>query len=156
MSKDTWVMMHVGVVVRNMEQAVAYYKSLGLVSSESPDIVLDSDRFGDNLLTLGRKHGSKWKIKIKMVNLGPLTLELTEPLEGDNVNGQYLKTIGEGANHIAYACDDLEKEHQEMLKKGIPAIYYAKGEYAYYDTRKSGNLIIELRPKSALRPPPQR
>jgi catechol 2,3-dioxygenase-like lactoylglutathione lyase family enzyme len=155
MGKDTWVMMHVGVVVRNMDQAVAYFKSLGLVSSESPEIILDSESggFGDNLLTLGKKHGSKWKIKIKMVNIGPLTLELTEPLEGDNVNGQYLKTIGEGANHIAYAVDDLEQEHEEMVKKGIPAIYYAKDEFAYYDTRKSGNLIIEFRPKSALGPP---
>jgi len=153
MSQDTWVLMHVGVVVRNMDQAVAHYKSLGLISSESPEFVLDSDGFGDNLLTFGKKHGSKWKLKLKMVNIGPLTYELTEPLEGDNVNGQYLKTIGEGANHIAYAVDDLEKEHAEMVRKGIPAIYYAKGEFAYYDTRKSGNLIIEFRPKSALEAP---
>ncbi len=156
MSKDTWVMMHVGVVVRSLDQALAYYRSLGLVTSEGPDIVLDSDRFGDNLLTFGKKHGSKWKLKIKDVGVGPLTYELTEPLEGDSVHAQWLSTVGEGVNHVAYAVDDLEKEHEEMVKKGIPAIYYAKGEYAYYDTRKSGNLIIEFRPKSALRPPPRR
>ncbi len=150
MSKDSWVLMHVGVVVRNMDEAVAHYRSLGLITSEGPEFVLDSDGFGDNLLTFGKKHGSRWKLKLKMVNVGPLTYELTEPFEGDNVNGQYLKTVGEGANHIAYAVDDLEQEHAEMLKKGILAIYYAKGEFAYYDTRKSGNLIIEFRPKSAL------
>ena len=150
--QDNWTLRHVGVVVRNMDKAVEYYKSLGLVSSESPDIILDSQKFED-LKTYGQSNASNWKIKIKMVNIGPLTLELTEPLEGDNVNGQYLDSIGEGANHVAYVVDDLEKETEELTKKGIQAIYYAKGQYTYFDTRESGNLIIELMQKREM--PPQ-
>lgn len=149
--QENWTLRHVGVVVRDMDKAVEYYKSLGLASSESPDIILDSDKFKD-LKTYGQSNASKWKIKIKMVNIGPLTLELTEPLEGDNVNGEYLDTIGEGMNHVAYVVDDLKKETEELTKKGIPAIYYAEGEYAYFDTRKVGNVIIELMQKREMPP----
>ena len=149
--QDNLTLRHVGVVVKDMDKAVEYYKSLGLVSSESPDIILDSQNFED-LKTYGQSNASNWKIKIKMVNIGPLTLELTEPLEGDNVNGQYLDSIGEGANHIAYVVDDLEKETEEMTGKGIPAIYYAKGQYAYFDCRAYGNLIIELMQKREMPP----
>ena len=38
----------------------------------------------------------------------------------------------------------LEKETEELVGKGIPAIYYAKGQFAYFDTRKVGNVILEL------------
>ncbi len=141
--QENWTLRHVGLVVKNMDKAVEYYKSIGLATSESPDHVLDSKSFAD-LKTYGKSNASNWKIKIKMVNIGPLTLELTEPLEGDNVNGEYLDSIGEGANHIAFVVDDLEKETEELAKKGIPVIYYGKGQYAYFDTRKVGNVIIEL------------
>jgi hypothetical protein len=116
---------------------------LGLITSATPDHVLDSESFAD-LKTYGKSGASSWKIKLKMVDIGPLTLELTEPLEGDNVNGEYLDTIGEGANHIAFVVDDLAKETEELARKGIPVMYYAKGQYAYFDTRKVGNVIIEL------------
>jgi methylmalonyl-CoA/ethylmalonyl-CoA epimerase len=141
--QENWTLRHVGVVVRNMDEAIEYYQSLGLVTSATPDHILDSKSFED-LKTYGKSGASNWKIKLKMVDIGPLTLEFTEPLEGNNVKGEYLDAIGEGANHIAFAVDDLEKEVEELAKKGIPVMYHAKGQFAYFDTRKVGNVIIEL------------
>jgi methylmalonyl-CoA/ethylmalonyl-CoA epimerase len=143
MGMDKWTLWHVGISVKNMEQAVNYYKSLGGKADDSPAHVLDSTNF-KGFKTYGNQDAAPWKIKIKMAQLGPLMLELTEPVEGSNYNGIYMDVHGEGANHIAYQVDDLEKEVKEMEDKGVPAMYYARGQYAYLDTRKVGGVVIEL------------
>ena len=152
MGMDKWTLWHVGISVKNMDEAVKYYTSLGGTTDPSPGHVLDSNRFKE-FTTYGKTDAPPWKIKIKMLNLGPLMLEMTEPVEGDNYNKTWMDQHGEGANHIAYQVDDLEKEVQEMADKGVPVMYHAKGEYAYLDARKVGGLVIELFQKRNM--PPQ-
>lgn len=143
MGMDKWTLWHVGLSVKNIEQAVNYYKSLGGKADDSPGNVLDSNNFKE-FKTYGKTDAPPWKIKIKMLQLGPLMLELTEPVAGGNYNETYMDEHGEGANHIAYQVDDLEKEVKELEDKGVPVMYHAKGAYAYLDTRKVGGVVIEL------------
>lgn len=151
MGMQDWTLVHVGLSIKNMDDAVNYYKSLGGQADESPGHVLDSSRF-ESLKTYGKTDAPPWKIKIKMLQLGPLTLELTEPIDGGNYNETYMDEHGEGANHIAYRVDDLEKEVAELEEKGVPVMYHAKGQYAYLDTRKVGGVVVELMQKRD-RPP---
>ncbi len=151
MGMENWTLRHVGLSIKNMEEAVNYYKSLGGQADDSPGRVLDSVNFKD-FKTYGKTDAPPWKIKIKMLNLGPLTLELTESIEGDNYNQTWMDEHGEGANHIAYGVDELEKEVEELEAKGVPAMYHAKGMYAYMDARKVGGVVIELMQKRD-RPP---
>ena len=153
MGMDKWTLWHVGISVKNMDQAVKYYKSLGGTADDVPGHVLDSANFKE-FKTYGKTNAPAWKIKIKMVQLGPLMLELTEPVEGGNYNETFMDKHGEGPNHIAYQVDDLEKEVKEMEDKGVPAMYYAKGAYAYMDARKIGGLVIELFQKRNSPPAP--
>jgi methylmalonyl-CoA/ethylmalonyl-CoA epimerase len=143
MGMDKWTLWHVGLSVKNIDQAVNYYKSLGGKADDAPGHVLDSANFKE-FKTYGKTDAPPWKIKIKMCQLGPLMLELTEPVSGDNYNTTYMEKHGEGANHIAYQVDDLEKEIKELEDKGVPIMYYAKGAYAYVDTRKIGGVVVEL------------
>ncbi len=143
MGMENWTLWHVGLSVKNMDEAVKYYKSLGGTTDDSPGHVLDSKRFKD-FETYGEKNAPPWQIKIKMLSLGPLMLELTEPVAGGNYNETWMDKHGEGANHVAFQVADLAKEVEELKAKGIPAMYYAKGEYAYMDARKVGGLVIEL------------
>ena len=153
MGMDKWNVWHVGISVKNMEQAIAYFKSLGATTADdNPARVLDSANFQD-FKTYGKTGAKPWKIKIKMVDLGPLKFELTEPVEGGNWNETFLKEHGEGINHVAYQVDDLEKEVKELEDKGVPVMYYAKGQYSYLDARKIGGVVIELFQKRNLPPP---
>ncbi len=154
MGMDTWTLWHVGLSVKNIDQAVNYYKSLGGKADDAPGHILNSSNFKE-FKTYGKTDAPPWKIKIKMLQLGPLMLELTEPVEGGNYNETFMEKHGEGANHVAYQVDDLEKEVKEMADKGVPVMYYAKGAYAYLDTRKVGGLVIELFQKRD-RPPASR
>jgi methylmalonyl-CoA/ethylmalonyl-CoA epimerase len=154
MGMENWTLWHVGLSVKNIDEAVNYYKSLGGTPAEMPAGVLDSTRLKD-LETYGKKNVPPWKIKIKMLNLGPLSLELTEPVSGGNYNETWMDEHGEGANHVAFQVADLTKEVEELKAKGVPAMYYAKGEYAYMDARKVGGIVIELFQKRDRPPKPE-
>jgi methylmalonyl-CoA/ethylmalonyl-CoA epimerase len=143
MGMDKWNLWHIGLSVKNIEQAVDYYKSLGGKTEDSPGHVLDSSNFKE-FKTYGKTGAPPWKIKIKMLQLGPLMLELTEPVEGGNSNETFMDQHGEGVNHVAYQVDELEKEVKELADKGVPVMYHARGAYAYLDTRKVGGMVIEL------------
>jgi methylmalonyl-CoA/ethylmalonyl-CoA epimerase len=143
MGMDKWNLWHIGLSVKNIEQAVDYYKSLGGKTEDSPGHVLDSSNFKE-FKTYGKTGAPPWKIKIKMLQLGPLMLELTEPVEGGNYNETFMDQHGEGVNHVAYQVDELEKEVKELADKGVPVMYHARGAYAYLDTRKVGGMVIEL------------
>ncbi|MBN2238869.1 MAG: VOC family protein [Dehalococcoidales bacterium] len=151
MSAENWTLLHVGLSVKNMDEAVKYFTALGGTTDDSPGHVLDSANI-KGIKTYGKEDAPPWKIKIKMLNLGPLTFELTEPVEGDNFNKTYMDEHGEGANHIAYIVDNLDEEVAELEAKGIPAMYHASGIYAYMDARKVGGVVIELMQKRD-RPP---
>ena len=158
MGMQDWTLIHLGLSVKNMDKAVKYFKSLGGQTDDSPGFVLDSANFKD-FKTYGKTGAPPWKIKIKMLNLGPLTLELTEPIEGGNWNETFMDEHGEGPNHIAFRVDNLEKEVAEMEAKGVPVMYHAKGQYSYLDARKVGGLVIELFQKREMPPggmPPRR
>ena len=153
MGMENWTLLHLGLSVKNMDEAVSYYEALGGKTADRPAIILDSANF-DNLKTYGKTDAPPWKIKIKMLDMGPLTLELTEPVDGGNYNETYMDEHGEGANHIAFIVDDLAKEVAELEAKGVPAMYHADGRYAYMDARKVGGLVIELMQRGEL--PPRR
>ena len=154
MGMDKWTLWHIGLSVKNIEQAVSYYKALGgKTADDNPAHVLDSASF-ENFKTYGKTDAPPWKIKIKMIQLGPLGLELTEPVEGGNYNETYMDEHGEGANHIAFQVDELEKEVDELAAKGVPAMYHLKGRYAYMDARKVGGVVIELFQKRDRPPTP--
>ena len=151
MGMENWTLWHVGISVKNMDDAVKWFESLGGKTDDRPAGVLDSTRFED-FTTYGKRDAPPWKIKIKMLSLGPLSIEMTEPVSGGNWNETWLKEHGEGANHIAFQVVDLTKEVAELEAKGVPAMYHAKGQYAYMDARKVGGLVLELKQKRD-RPP---
>ncbi|MFC2039153.1 VOC family protein [Chloroflexota bacterium] len=153
MGADKWELWHVGLSVKSIDETVEYLESLGGKAADRPPMVLDSANF-QHISTYGDLNAPTWKIKIKMCDLGPLTFELTEPVEGDNFNKTFMDEHGEGPNHIAYLVDELEKEVEELEAKGVPAMYHARGAYAYMDARKVGGVVIELKQRMDGPPPP--
>ena len=155
MGMENWTLEHVGLSVKNMDDAVRYFQSLGGKTDERPPFILDSANI-KSITTYGRTDAPTLKIKIKMLNIGPLTLELTEPVSGGNYNETWMKEHGEGANHISFIVPELDKEVEELKAKGVPAMYHASGVYAYMDARKVGGLVIELKQKRDRPPGPPR
>jgi len=79
-----------------------------------------------------------------MVQLGPIELELLEPLEGVSIYHDWLAEHGEGFHHMKFLVEnlDIDKVEKDMLSHGLrviqgghfgPNLMY---KYGYFDTLK--------------------
>ncbi len=145
--EENWKFHHVAVIVRDMDKAVDYYQSLG-IGEFLPEFMLDSSTYTDYKV-YGKTPDTIDKTRMRFVQIGSLRLELVQPVEGEPIYKEFLKSKGEMLHHIAYIVDDLESETAKLVEKGIPAITRVyRGStgagFAYFDIRKDGSVIIEL------------
>jgi len=130
--ESNWKFNHIGVVVRDVDAAVEYYQSLGIVDKATDRVTME---------------GKKAKLVGRFINIGSLLIELWQPVRGETVQQEFLNSRGEGVNHIAFHVDDLAREKAKLVEKGIPVVFSVKdeeGDMAYFDVRKVGNTLIEL------------
>lgn len=157
--ENSWKLHHLGVVVRDMQTAVEYYKaldiatfepaeynkSIGIATSE-PEFLFESSNYTEFTVN-GQPPNTPVKLKIRFVPMGSATLELIQPVEGESPHKEFLNSVGDGLHHVAYLVDDLDEEAGKLVKKGANVIFGGKRpgrSFAYFDTRKVGNIITEL------------
>ncbi len=147
--ENTWKLRHVGIPVRDLDKSINDYQSLGIASFQ-PEFVIDSSRFAEYLV-YGKTPDPVVKTRVAMGQVGPLSVELLQPLQGETVHKELLEKTGEGIGHIAYTVDDLEEETAKLVEKGFPVILsiirsgQTRRSAVYIDTRsRFSNLIIEL------------
>lgn len=147
--ENTWKLRHVGIPVRDLDKSREAYRSLGIASFQQ-EFVIDSSKFAEYLV-YGKTPDPVVRTRVAMGQVGPLGVELLQPLQGETVHKELLEKTGEGIGHIAYTVDDLEAETVKMMEKGFPVILsiiprgQTRRSAVYLDTRrKFSNLIIEL------------
>ncbi len=147
--EKNWKFQGVGVIVRDIDKAVEYYKSLGIatVESEVTEITLNKQTYPD-LKIYGKPPDSEITIKIVALRVGSVVLELLQPVKGENVHSEFLESKGEGIQFITFIVDDFDKEVAELVRKGIPVLISGKspdGEgFAHFDTSQMGGVVLEL------------
>jgi len=115
---------HVGVVVKNLDEALdLYVNTLGFKKSE----IMTAEK-GDKFRTV-------------MVSLGQVTLELIEPMDPGGAIQKFLETRGEGIHHISLRVDDIRKEIGTLEAKGIKFLFKEPEQVA-------GTLVNFVHPKS--------
>ena len=132
----------VGVVVRDLDQAVAFYERLGIGPFEE----------GPSAHTIERKiygePSTDAKVEGRLAQMGNIEFELLQPVSGRTVQGDFLEEHGEGVVHICAHTDDLERDVEELTALGYEVISEGKlsdgARFAYFDTRAVGGLILEL------------
>ena len=139
--KNNWQLRHLGIVVRDMDKVLDYYRSLGLATF-GPEEVKATKR--DEIVHGELRHYSMRGGK--MLQMGNITLELIQPVEGNSLHQEFLDKHGEGLHHICFFVDDLEKERMELVKRGIPIALMRqdKSRFTYFEIMEGGNLLIEL------------
>ena len=132
----------VGVVVRDLEQAVAFYERLGIGPFEEGPSAHTVERriYGET--------STDAKVEGRLAQMGNIEFELLQPVSGRTVQGDFLEEHGEGVVHICAHTDDLERDIEELSGLGYEIISEGKlsdgGRFAYFDTRAVGGLILEL------------
>ena len=137
----TWKFHHLGAIVRDLDKAIEYFQSLGI----GPFISNASEGVRDR-----KVYGKPANIKLRGAEapLGPIKLEVIQPVEGNSVQKEFLESKGEGINHIGFIVDDLEEEVKKLEERGFRVISTGKippnGGFAYMGTNKIGGVVIEL------------
>ena len=144
-----WRFHGVGVIVRDIDKAIEYYKSLGIatVESEVTEIKLDKHAYPD-LKIYGKPPDSEIIVKIVALRVGSIVFELVQPVKGKTVHSEFLESKGEGVQFITFIVDDFDKEVAGLVDNGIPVLLSGKaptGEgFAHFDTSKMGGVVLEL------------
>ncbi|MFC1992203.1 VOC family protein [Chloroflexota bacterium] len=136
----------IGIVVKDIDDAMKHYESLGFGPFERYQPVYKSrELYGKPLSP------DVVTIKIAMGQIGPIQIELMQPVAEGTHWMEFLKTHGEGINHLGFFVDDVEKAEAEMLEKGYKIVYRSRftrpdggfGGASYFDTDKIGGVLIE-------------
>lgn len=95
---------HVGLVVRDIEQAMRFYRdTLGLPVNKTQLI-------------------SEQGVKAALLTAGDCEIELLEPVVADNGIARYLARKGEGLHHICFQVDDVERDLASLRNNGTDLI----------------------------------
>jgi len=140
-SFDPSTLCQVAIVVKNINETVRFY---GEVFGIGPFEIRDVEY--PNATYYGQKAG--YRGKRAFAQLGPVTLELIELIDGKTVHEDFLKEKGEGLHHIGFLVKDLKKCEEEAGKVGLKIIQGFKREdgsgFAYLNSDRIGGTIFEL------------
>jgi len=152
--KNSWVLNHVGLVVKDLIKTVEYYQSLGIgkLVDDKPRLS-EADLTRLEILMYGKRVPSFSKIEV--LKIGPLDIEVVEPpvlAPGVSINRDFLDSKGEGVSHICFEVPDIEGETARLIEKGVQVILSVKRQGRlienYLDTREFGGILISLRSPS--------
>ena len=131
----------IGIVVGDINRAIEYYQSLGIGPFETlphPDII-ERKIWGKPVAA------EDVGIKTEIARIGPIELELIEPVKGETPWKTFLEKKGEGICHLAFYVDNIDEAESELLNKGFSTVYRSRfrngGGAALFDT---GGFFIEL------------
>jgi len=122
---------HIGIAVKNLDDAVRVYNStLGTQVESTHDA---SDR----------------GIRVALLTVGNAKLELVEPAGTEGAMAEFIKDHGEGIHHIAFEVDDISKELEALSTKGIKLRdreprQGVTGKIAFMHPEAMNGVLIEL------------
>jgi methylmalonyl-CoA epimerase len=95
---------HVGVVVRDVEQAMRFYRDMLGLPVHKQELIQEQG------------------VKAALLTLGDCEIELLEPVVTDNGVARYLEKKGEGLHHICFEVDDVENDLAALKARGTEMI----------------------------------
>ena len=122
---------HVGIAVKDLDEAVKFYESLGFKAS-------------------GYEVVAEQKVKVAFLPCGDSELELLESTEPDGPIARFIEKNGPGIQHVAIRVDDIDKALEELKEKGVRLIdqtpRYGAGNarIAFVHPKATGGVLLEL------------
>ena len=134
--------MHIGIVVKDMDKAVERLNLLGIGPFKPRILPADAKEFFRGKPFLPAK-----RVTIQTTRIGNMELELIQPLDGDSPHKEFLEEKGEGIQHLGFFVDNLKSEVETLTQKGssilLTSEFKGGGGVAYLDL-EVGGLIVEL------------
>lgn len=123
---------HIGIIVKDVDKVVESWERMFGIG---PWVVRDLG---------GPVEGETIRVKMAWANLGPVQIELTQPVEGRTIHADFLDTHGEGLHHLGFPADDVDGEAANLVAQGAKIIMQQPGGYAFLEGGWPGGFILEL------------
>ena len=122
---------HVGVAVKDIEAAMAFFKNVFDVADA--EIVLMEDQ----------------GVRATLIEIGQTRLELLEPTSPETGVGKFIERRGEGLHHLAFNVTDIGGKLQTLQTLGVDLIDQSpreglSGTIAFVHPRSVFGILTEL------------
>jgi len=123
---------HIGIAVKNMDEALAFYRDTLGISSAGEEVIEEQ------------------KVKVAFLPLGDTELELLESTSPDGPVAKFIEKRGEGIQHIALRVENIEEALKELKEKDFRLIdqqpRYGAGnaKIAFLHPKATGGILLEL------------
>ena len=115
---------HIGIVVRSIDAAYAFYRDTLSLPVHKEDIIQDQG------------------VKAALLTIGASEIELLEPIDPSTGVARFLERQGEGLHHLCFETDDVARELATARTKGVVLI-------DQHPRRGLAGLICFLHPKAS-------
>jgi methylmalonyl-CoA/ethylmalonyl-CoA epimerase len=137
------------LVVSDIEKKVDTFASL--FGIERPRVVLSSPPApGSKAFTDFRGDHVSAPVKMTTFQMGPIGVELLEPLDDKSPWAEHLRKRGEGIFSVVWEVEGFEDHIEMMGKRGLPLYHlgeYGSGRYAYFETLSALGITLGLQNK---------
>jgi len=124
---------HVGVAVKNLDEAISLYRDILGFKLEGVHILAER------------------KVRVAFFSSGGETrIELLEPLSSDSPVAKFLETRGEGIQHIAVKVDNIDAIMESLKQKGAslidekPRIGAEGAKISFVHPKSTRGVLLEL------------
>lgn len=123
---------HIGIAVKNLEDALEVYQSLLGLNCSGTEIIEEQ------------------QVKVAFIPSGESELELLESTSPDGPIARFIDKKGEGIQHIALRVDNIENALEQLKAKGVKLLdekprYGAGGaKIAFLHPKSTKGTLIEL------------
>lgn len=136
----------IGVVVRDLDKTTA---ALTEIFGIGPFRTIDwppADRTDIQRYYYGEP--GNFSARMAFTELGPVELELIQPLEGESIWADFLREHGEGIHHIRFNVPDIQPVIGYLAGHGIQAAQMGSGirpgtTWANFDSQARVGFVIE-------------
>jgi len=134
---------HIAIVVRNIEEAIKFYTSIGIGPFENYPPLKEYVK-----LDVPDEAGFH-NVKIKVVQIGPIQIQLIQPGEGKSLYKDFLEKKGEGVYHLGFVVDHVDDSEAGLKKLGLKVLSSGRREdgsgFSYLDTAGKAGVVLLVR-----------
>jgi methylmalonyl-CoA epimerase len=124
---------HVGIAVKNLDEALAFYRDALGLHVEVPEEVASQ------------------RVRAHFIATGQSALELLEPTTADSVIARYVEKHGPGLHHITLRVDDIRAALEQLKARGVrlvdeqPRPGAEGGQVAFIHPSAAHGVLVELK-----------
>lgn len=124
---------HIGIAVKNLEEAVKFYRDVLGLELEGIEEVPEEN------------------VRVAMFRVGESHIELLQGTTQDSAINKFIEKRGEGIHHIAVRVDDVDRFAEALKNKGAVLVYeksklVSKGsrKINFIHPRSTSGVLLEL------------